>query len=172
VAAQLRATGLPATVTSSADVLGDLVGNPVQAGIKVAFWLAAAAALAFAAIDFLVHLVGAVRERTTQNALVRALGASTRQVGVATAVELAFLVLVGLCFGVAVGELLAHLLVPAITVSPDGSPPAPPVLVSDPWVRVAEFAAGAVAALALGVAGVMSAGRRDAVGSSLRLGED
>lgn len=172
VAADLRATGLPATVTSSADVLSGLVGNPVQAGIKVAFWLAAAAALTFAAIDFLVHLVGAVRERTTQNALVRALGASTRQVGVATAVELAFLVLVGLCFGVAVGELLAHLLVPAITVSPDGSPPAPPVLVSDPWVRVAEFAAGAVAALALGVAGVMSAGRRDAVGSSLRLGED
>ena len=86
VAAELRATGLPATVTSSADVLEGLVGNPVQAGIKVAFWLAAIAALTFAAIDFLVHLIGAVRERTTQNALVRALGASSRQVGVATAV--------------------------------------------------------------------------------------
>jgi hypothetical protein len=172
IAASLRASGLAATVTSSAEVLDGLLSDPVQAGIKVAFWLAAAAALAFAAIDFLVHLIGAVRERTTQNALIRALGARPKHVSVATAVELMLLVGVGLCFGVAVGELLAHLLIPAIAVSPDGAPPVPPVLAVDPTTRVEQLAAGTVAALVLAMAGVMFAGRRSAVGSSLRLGED
>jgi hypothetical protein len=46
------------------------------------------------------------------------------------------------------------------------------VLITDPWVRMAELAAAGTAALALGVAAVLLSSRRTAVGSMLRLGED
>jgi ABC-type antimicrobial peptide transport system permease subunit len=140
--------------------------------VRSAYLLAAAAAGAFALIDFLVHLIGALRERATQNALVRALGATRRQVGIAASVELVFLVGVGVVAGCAIGELLAHLLVPAVIVTRDGSPAAPAVLVSDPWLRMAEVAVAGAAALGLGLAAVLLSSRRTAVGSMLRLGED
>ncbi|NUP47630.1 MAG: hypothetical protein HOW97_10015 [Catenulispora sp.] len=171
-AAALRDAEAPAAVTIAADTVRTLTGDPAQKGVRAAYLLAAVAAGAFALIDFLVHLIGALRERTTQNALVRALGATRRQVGVATSVELAFLVGVGVAAGCAIGELLAHLLIPAVLVTGDGSPAAPAVQVSDPWVRMAELAGVSAGALALGVAAVLLSSRRAAVGSMLRLGED
>lgn len=171
-AAALRTLERPATVAAAADTVKALTGDPAQNGVRSAYLLAAGAAGAFALIDFLVHLVGALRERTTQNALVRAMGATRRQIGVAASVELMFLVGVGVVAGCAIGELLAHLLVPAVMVTRDGSPAAPAVLVSDPWVRMAEVAVAGAAALAVGVAAVLLSSRRNAVGSMLRLGED
>ena len=171
-AAALRAAEPPAAVSATTNTVRTLTSDPAQNGVRAAYLLAAAAAGAFALIDFLVHLIGALRERSTQNALVRALGATRRQVGVATSVELAVLVGVGVAAGCAIGELLAHLLIPAVLVTRDGTPAAPAVLVSDPWVRMAELAGAGAAALALGVAAVLLSGRRTAVGSMLRLGED
>ncbi|WP_194907048.1 FtsX-like permease family protein [Catenulispora rubra] len=171
-AAALRALDTPANVVASADTVRTLTTDPAQNGVRSAYLLAAAAAAAFALIDFLVHLIGAQRERASQNAVVRALGATRRQIVVASSVELAFLVGVGVVAGCAIGELLAHLLIPAVMVTRDGSPAVPPVVITDPWVPMAELAAAAVAALGLGVATVLSSSRRTAVGSMLRLGED
>ncbi|MEY9861110.1 hypothetical protein ABH935_006750 [Catenulispora sp. GAS73] len=171
-AAALRALDTPANVVASADTVRTLTTDPAQNGVRSAYLLAAAAAAAFALIDFLVHLIGAQRERASQNAVVRALGATRRQIAVASSVELAFLVGVGVVAGCAIGELLAHLLIPAVMVTRDGSPAVPPVVITDPWVPMAELAAAAAAALGLGVATVLSSSRRTAVGSMLRLGED
>lgn len=171
-AAALRDLDTPASVAASADTVRTLTTDPAQNGVRSAYLLAAAAAAAFALIDFLVHLIGAQRERASQNAVVRALGATRRQIVVASSVELAFLVGVGVVAGCAIGELLAHLLIPAVMVTRDGSPAVPPVVITDPWVPMAELAAVAVAALGLGVATVLSSSRRTAVGSMLRLGED
>lgn len=171
-AAALRTLDNPALVVASADTVRTLTTDPAQNGVRSAYLLAAAAAAAFALIDFLVHLIGAQRERSSQNAVVRALGATRRQVALASSVELAFLVGVGVIAGCAIGELLAHLLIPAVMVTRDGSPAVPPVVVTDPWVPMAELAAVATVALALGVAAVLSSSRRTAVGSMLRLGED
>ncbi|MEZ0107631.1 hypothetical protein ABH920_001623 [Catenulispora sp. EB89] len=171
-AAALQALDTPANVVASADTVRTLTTDPAQNGVRSAYLLAAAAAAAFALIDFLVHLIGAQRERASQNAVVRALGATRRQIAVASSVELAFLVGVGVVAGCAIGELLAHLLIPAVMVTRDGSPAVPPVVITDPWVPMAELAAVAVAALGLGVATVLSSSRRNAVGSMLRLGED
>ena len=147
--ATLRSAERPASVITAASAVSALTSDPAQNGVRSAYLLAAAAAGAFALIDFLVHLAGAQRELSTQNALVRASGATRRQVGVAASVELMFLVGVGVVAGCGIGELLAHLLVPAVIVTGDGSPPAPTVLVSDPWLPMALLAVAGAAALGL-----------------------
>jgi ABC-type antimicrobial peptide transport system permease subunit len=47
----------------------------------------------------------------------------------------------GAAAGVALGAVLAHLIVPALTLTPTGDVPALPVLVEVPWLMAAGLAA-------------------------------
>jgi ABC-type antimicrobial peptide transport system permease subunit len=62
--------------------------------------------------------------------------------------------LLGVCFGVGIGLLLAWLVGPLVAVSPNGSPPVPSVIVQVPGWSIAALVLGVVIVLTVVVAGV------------------
>ncbi|MFD6349170.1 FtsX-like permease family protein, partial [Streptomyces roseolus] len=105
---------------------------------------------ALAAVGFAVGSAGSVRERAAEFAVLRALGAPRRRLARLLAAEQGVLIGVGLLVGVALGALLARVVVPLVVLTGRATRPVPPVLVELPLGEVALLLAG-VAALPLAV---------------------
>jgi ABC-type antimicrobial peptide transport system permease subunit len=106
-----------------------------------------------AAVGFAVGAAGAVRERTGEFAVLRALGTSRRRLAGVIAAEQGLLVLVAIAVGLALGGLLTRLVVPLIVLTAGATRPAPAVLVELPSRPVLALLA-AVAAVPLLVVAV------------------
>lgn len=128
--------GQPFSVTEayvgSADLAARL-SDPIALGVVGALALGSAAAWFFAALGFIVSAAVATRERLTEFALLRALGLSRRQLALSLSLENVFLLLVSLGVGVGLGALLAWVVLPSVTLTPQGTPPLPHVRVALPW---------------------------------------
>jgi hypothetical protein len=127
--------GLPAgsAVTDAATLRGQLEHDPVSAApVQAAAAVAAAAAL-LAALGFCVSVAASARERRPQRALLGALGVATWTQAGLFCLEEALVSLPAAGFGLLIGVGLAHLLIPALTVTATGGLPVPPVLVIVPW---------------------------------------
>ncbi len=114
----------------------DLAADPVSLGIIGALGLGAVAALVFAAIGFLVSATVSMSERIGEFALLQALGLSRRQLSVWLSLESAFLLVVGLLAGSALGVMLAWLVLPFATLTETGAPAVPSPIVVIPWQAV------------------------------------
>ncbi|HEX5292525.1 MAG TPA: FtsX-like permease family protein, partial [Streptosporangiaceae bacterium] len=126
--------GLPAgaTITSRARRAAGLLSDPVSAAPQEAALAVAAAAALLAAIGFSVSIAAGLRSRRAQNAMLAALGVSrsaqTRQL----CLEELMLCLPAAGAGLLAGIGLAHLLIPAVTVTAAATVPIPPALVEVP----------------------------------------
>jgi predicted lysophospholipase L1 biosynthesis ABC-type transport system permease subunit len=132
VAAAARAAPISATdVVSRADLSRTLSGDPVALGVVGALGLGALAALGIAAIGFLASTSVSTSERIGEIALLRALGLAPGQAVRWLALESAFLLVFALIGGLALGLLLAWLILPFATVTATGAAaiPAPVVVV-------------------------------------------
>ncbi|NEC26120.1 ABC transporter permease, partial [Streptomyces sp. SID8111] len=109
---------------------------------------------------------GALRERSAEFAVLRALGASRRRLARVVLVEHGVLVGLALAVGVLLGAVLARAVIPLIMLTSEAARPVPQVLVELPAGRVAVLLA-AVAAVPLVVTAVLSLRRADPV-TSLR----
>ncbi|HEX5466208.1 MAG TPA: ABC transporter permease [Candidatus Limnocylindrales bacterium] len=156
VAQALGAPSLSQNVVSRDGLLDTLADDPVGLGTLGALLLGSLAAAAFAVVGFLVGASVSTRERVGEFALLRALGLSGRQLTLWLAAEHAFLLLVGLGAGIAIGLLLAWLVVPAVLLSATGRPIVPTPVVVVPWPLIALVAA---AALTLLIVTVLAVGR-------------
>ena len=129
-----------------ATLLGDRQDDPLARGVLGALELAAGAALAIAGIGYAVAAWRAVRSRRFEVGIARALGLERGQATAWVASELAFGLAVGIGGGIVVGLVLAWAVLPSITVTPDGSTPAPPPVIVLPWdLVVVAIGAGVVA---------------------------
>ncbi|MFF9144248.1 FtsX-like permease family protein [Streptomyces sp. NPDC014861] len=137
-----------------------LLGDPLGAGPHTALMAVAAAAVALAAVGFAVGAAGSVRERAAEFAVLRALGAPRRRLARLLAAEQGLLIGVGLLVGVALGTLLARVVVPLVVLTSGATRPVPPVLVELPLGQVALLLAG-VAALPLAVVAAIALRRND-----------
>ncbi|MFF0479905.1 FtsX-like permease family protein [Streptomyces sp. NPDC004435] len=137
-----------------------LLGDPLGAGPHTALMAVAAAAVALAAVGFAVGAAGSVRERAAEFAVLRALGAPRRRLARLLAAEQGLLIGVGLLVGVALGTLLARVVVPLVVLTGSATRPVPPVLVELPLGEVALLLAG-VAALPLAVVAAIALRRND-----------
>jgi FtsX-like permease family len=136
--------GLPAdsVVTDAAALDRRLVRDPLSAAPVQAAAAVAAAAAVLAALGFCVSVVASARERRPQRALLGALGVPpATQAGLFCAEE-ALISLPAAVIGLAIGTLLAHLVVPALTVTATGGLPPLPVLVTLPAGWTILIAAG------------------------------
>jgi hypothetical protein len=131
--------GLPAgsSVVDAGALTSALEHDPVSAApIKAALAVAIAAAL-LAVVGFCVSVAASARGRRGQRALLAALGVpSSAQAGLFCLEEIIVsgpAALVGLALGIG----LAHLLIPAITLTATAGLPVPPVLVRIPTLLVA-----------------------------------
>ncbi|ACU70092.1 protein of unknown function DUF214 [Catenulispora acidiphila DSM 44928] len=155
--------------TAQAAVIRD---DPIRSGMKLTLVIAAGAALLFILIGFALHSVIAMRERTTELALLNALGLSKRRTAAMLLAENLLLVVLGMVGGGALAVLTIRSELPLLILTDSGQVPIPkPVTVVD---LPALAGVGAVAAvLLLGLVALVSLTRRtDGVGGTLRLGED
>jgi hypothetical protein len=126
--------GLPpgTTLTQRAAVAQSLLANPLAAAPQLAMLAIAAAAVILAAAGFFVAAATA-RERAHDMALLAALGATRGQLTRLLCLEQAVIAVPAALAGLLLGGLLARLVIPAVSITPTGTPPVPPVLVQTPW---------------------------------------
>ena len=138
VAATLSGPEFDAAEIVGRDALTEaLATDPVPLGVIGVLSLGSLAAMAFAAIGFLVSATISTNERRGEFALLRALGLSDGQLTLWLALENAFLLGVGLVFGSALGLLLAWLVLPFVTLTGDGAAAIPSPVIVIPWGSIA-----------------------------------
>ncbi|MER5203815.1 FtsX-like permease family protein [Streptomyces sp. NPDC002825] len=162
VAAALRARADtdPAQVLVRDEVAAELLGDPLGAGPNAALMAVAAAAAALAAVGFAVGSAGAMRERSAEFGVLRALGAPRRKLARLVAAEQGLLIGIGLLVGIGLGTVLARAVVPLVVLTGQAARPIPPVLVELPLGQVALLLAG-VAALPLAIVAAIALRRTD-----------
>jgi hypothetical protein len=141
VAAALRARTDIDTLLVRDETAAELRADPLGAGPQSALPAAVVAAAVLAAVGFAVSSVGAVRERTAEFAVLRALGAPRRRLARMIAAEQGLLVLIALAVGVVLGALLTRLVTPLIVLTAQAAQPTPALLVELPAGRLAQLLA-------------------------------
>lgn len=148
-----------------------LQNDPVALGTIGALSLGFLAAAVFAAVGFAVSSAVSARERTTEFAVMRSLGLSTRQLTGWLVLENGVLVALSLAGGTALGLLLAHFVLPTVSLTQSGAKPFPRPIVEIPWGTVAWLEAAMLAALVVIIALEVRLLRRVDVAAALRAGE-
>ncbi|TMD32164.1 MAG: FtsX-like permease family protein [Chloroflexi bacterium] len=128
-----------AKVIVRADLARSLSGDPVALGIVGALTLGSLAALAFAAVGFVVSATASVNERLGEFALLRALGLSVRALAVWLSLESAAMLAFGLLAGSLLGLAVAALVLPAATLTSTGAAAVPPPSVIVPWPAIVPY---------------------------------
>ena len=137
----------PGTAAVSADATShSLLTDPLLGVPQLSLLVITLAAAVLAAIGFSVSVAASVAERRTQAALLAALGVGRAGQAGQLCLEQLMLSLPAAGAGVAIGALLAHLLVPAVTLTSAAAVPFPTALIIVP--------VGWTVLLALGVAAV------------------
>ncbi|MFF7854746.1 FtsX-like permease family protein [Streptomyces sp. NPDC007904] len=154
----------PARIVVRDEIAEELRDDPFGAGPGAAFGAAALAAAALTAVGFAVSAAGALRERSAEFAVLRALGASRRRLARVVIVEHGVLVSLALTVGVLLGAVLARAVIPLIMLTARATRPVPEVLVELPAGRVAVLLA-AVTAAPLLITAVLALRRADSVAS-------
>ncbi|MFJ5075936.1 FtsX-like permease family protein [Streptomyces sp. NPDC088553] len=173
VAAALRArpNADPAQVLVRDEIAAELLGDPLGAGPNAALMAVAAAAAALAAVGFAVGSAGAMRERSAEFGVLRALGAPRRRLARLIAAEQGLLIGIGLVIGIGLGAVLARAVVPLVVLTGQAARPVPPVLVELPLGQVVLLLAG-VAALPLAMVAAIALRRTDPVVTLRHQGEN
>ena len=148
-----------------------LTRDPVALGISGALSLGFVAAAVFAVVGFAVSAAVSTSERTTEFAVLRSLGLSSRQLSAWLALEGGITVLLALVGGVLLGGLVAWLVLPFVSLAGEGGRPFPEVVVELPWEAVALLAGGMLVVLALVVGAQLLLLKRLALAPALRAGE-
>ncbi len=111
--------------------------DPLGLGVVGALILGALAAIVVGTIGFVVSATVSTSERFDEFAILRALGLSSRQLSAWVTLENAFLLLLGMLSGLAIGLLLAWLVVPFASLTRSGAAPVPGPELVVPWLQLA-----------------------------------
>ncbi|MEV0345399.1 FtsX-like permease family protein [Nonomuraea sp. NPDC050680] len=147
------------TAVDQRELAERLRDDPLASGLQGALILGFAAALAFAALGFVVNATVAARERMAEFTILRALGVSHRQVFGLLAVEQAFVIGLSLVAGTALAVVVGVLVVPHIVLTGQAAAVTPDVLLDIPWAATAAMLA-LVAAVLLGIVAALARGLR------------
>jgi predicted lysophospholipase L1 biosynthesis ABC-type transport system permease subunit len=160
--------GLPggSTAADQASQAAATLHNPISSVPQQAALAIAAAAALLAAVGFAVSVTASLRARQTQSALLAALGVGRGGQAGQLCLEQLMLSVPAAAAGLLAGAGLAHILVPAVTLTSAAAPPVPPVLVEFPlgWA----LALAAVVAAIPVVAAAVSVARRPDPAAELR----
>jgi FtsX-like permease family len=157
-----RITGLPpgTSVVYRARMLAALLDNPLSAAPQQAVLAIAVAAGLLAALGFSVSVAASVRERRAQSAVLSALGVSRAAQARQLCLEELLLSAPAAVAGLVLGAGVAHLLVPAVTLTATATAPVPPALIELPLGWTACLA-GIITAIPVLVAAATVARRSD-----------
>ena len=156
-------------ITSAAGVAAGLLTDPLSTVPQQALLIVAIAAAVLAITGFCVSIAAGVRQRRPENALLAALGVPPRAAAGQLCLEKLMLSLPSAVAGLALGVVLAELLVPAITLTSSATTPVPPVLIQFGWAQTLPLAL-AVAVLPV-LAAALTVARRPDAAATLRAAE-
>jgi hypothetical protein len=163
--------GLPAgaTVASRTRSAAGLLGDPLPNVPQLSLLVTVTAAALLAGIGLVVSVVASVRERRLQDALLAALGVGRADRAGQLCLEQLMLSAPAAAAGALIGAALAHLLVPAVTLTAGASAPFPPARVIIPlgWTALLALAVAA----APGLAAAATIAHRPDPAAQLRAGE-
>ncbi len=159
-------------VSSTSGLVSRLVSDPVALGTIGALTVGFVAAAVFAAVGFAVSATVSARERLTEFALLRALGLSPSQLKGWLILEQGALVTVSLALGTLIGGVLTALILPLVTLTQDGRPASPEVIVHFPWPTILTLELAMVVVLGVIVFALATVLRRVGLGSILRMGDE
>ncbi|HYI22478.1 MAG TPA: FtsX-like permease family protein, partial [Candidatus Limnocylindrales bacterium] len=134
--------------------------------------IGAVAAGLFALIGLAVAAAVSARQRQTEFALMRALGLSRRQLSTWLWLENGSLAVISVLIGTLLGAVISWVVLPTVTLTSDGVPPTPPVVVALPMGTIAALAVFTAIAVAVIVAVIAASLRRVGIGNVLRVGEE
>ena len=147
-------------VTSAAGLAAGLAADPVTAVPQQALLAIAIAAAVLAITGCCVAIAVGIRQRRAESALLAALGVTPRGAARQLCLERLMLGLPSALAGLALGAIIAELLVPAVTLTATASSPVPPVIIQFNWAQTLLLAL-AVATLPVLVAAAVIARRPD-----------
>jgi FtsX-like permease family len=127
-------------VTGRAAATAALTGSLFDQDVREALAAVALAAVLLAIAGFALT-ASATRERKPELALLDALGMPPGQLRRMLCAEQVLMAVPSAATGLLLGVLLAHLIVPSLTITPTGGIPALPVLVQIPWTAAVIIAA-------------------------------
>jgi len=156
-------------VTSRDGIASGLLADPLSTVPQQGLLAVAIAAAVLAITGFCVSIAAGVRQRRAENALLAALGVAPRAAAAQLCLEKLMLSVPSALAGLALGVVLAELLVPAITLTAAATRPMPPVLIQLGWSQTLLLAL-AVAVLPVLAAALTIAWRPDAA-AELRAAE-
>jgi FtsX-like permease family len=163
--------GLPAgaTVATAGGSAAGLLTDPLPNVPQLSLLVIVIAAGLLAGIGFMVSVVAAVRERRLQDALLAAFGVGRGARAGQLCLEQLMLSVPAAAAGAVIGVVLAHLLVPAVTLTTGATAPFPPVQVVIPlgWIVLLALGIAAVPVLAAAAAAIY----RPDPAAQLRAGE-
>ena len=143
-------------ITSAAELAAGLAANPMTAVPQQALLAIAIAAAVLAVTGCCVAIAVGIRQRRAETALLAALGVAPGGAARQLCLERLMLGLPSALAGVALGAVIAELLVPAVTLTANASLPVPSVLIEFDWAQTLPLAL-AVAALPVLVAAAVIA---------------
>jgi len=125
--------GIPASqLTSLHQVTAKMLANPLAAAPERAVLGVIIAVGVLALLGFCVSVAASISERRARSALLAALGVTRTAQARQLCLEQLLLALPAAAVGLAVGAVIAHLLVPAVTITDQATVPVPPPLVYVP----------------------------------------
>ena len=148
------------TVTSAAELAAGLAADPVTAVPQQALLAIAIAAAVLAITGCCVAIAVGIRQRRAESALLAALGVAPGGAARQLCLERLMIGLPSALVGLALGVVIAELLVPAVTVTATASSPVPPVIIQFDWAQTLPLAL-AVATLPVLIAATVIASRPD-----------
>jgi len=165
------AARLPAgsVVTSTSGISSGLLADPLSTVPQQGLLAVVIAAAVLAITGFCVSIAAGIRQRRAENALLAALGVAPRAVAGQLCLEKLMLSVPSALAGLALGVVLAELLVPAITLTAAATRPVPPVLIQFGWSQTLPLAL-AVAVLPV-LAAALTIARRPDAAAELRAAE-
>jgi hypothetical protein len=157
------------SVTTAAGLASDLLNDPISAVPQRALLAVAITAVLLAITGFCVSIAAGVRQRRAENALLAALGVPPGAAAGQLGLEKLLLSVPAALAGLALGVILAELLVPALTLTTSAAHPVPPVLIRFGWAQTLGLVV-CVAVIPV-LAAVLAMARRPDPAAALRAAE-
>ena len=130
-------------VTGRESLAGQLGGNPFGVGVLGALLIGVLTVTIIGTIGFVVSTLASIEERLEEFSILEALGLSSRQLGAWMALESVLVVAISVVSGLALGTVLAWIVLPSASMTADGSTPVPSPSLVIPWLQLVALAVGA-----------------------------
>ncbi|MEP7292164.1 MAG: ABC transporter permease, partial [Chloroflexota bacterium] len=161
-----------ARVQTLDDALTRLQTDALSLGLIGLLFIAFAVALALSAVSLLTYTALTLQVRRSEFAVLRALGASSSRLITSIALEQAFVFVIALVLGAALGFLLSQQVLPTLAFSTTGGAITPPFIVQVEAPVLLQYGIILLTVLALVLLGSLLLVQRLSLAQALRYGEE